>query len=218
MLPWPDPQGARSFPAPLVCSPHCRHPTSLGSGGRPAHPGLPQGERVSAAGMIVAAPPSSNPHSRGGGARHRCTRIAWLLQQGSGRRGPCQLSNLAKASYAASHPKKPPSEPGNSSILFSTARVACYSPTPTGARMGTCGPHARKQASGLLLLLLLLRQPARGGPHGLAVSVCLSVGSTRCMRCMRCGSQGIEAIFRPACGRAYSRTWTQQILGRYADD
>jgi len=54
----------------------------LGSGGRPAHPGLPQGERVSAAGVIAAAPLSSNPHSRGGGARHRCTRIAWLLQQG----------------------------------------------------------------------------------------------------------------------------------------
>lgn len=49
-----------------------------------------------------------------------------------------------------------------------------------------------------------------GDPLGLAAVVL-------CLRdAMR--SKGIEAIFRAACGRGYSRTWTQRILGRYADD
>lgn len=39
--------------------------------------------------------------------------------------------------------------------------------------------------------------------------------SVLCLRdAMRCGARaGIEAIFRAACGRGYSRTWTQRIFG-----
>lgn len=47
-----------------------------------AHPGLPQGERARAAGMIAATVPI---HSRGGGARHRAALhgAGAGLQQGS---------------------------------------------------------------------------------------------------------------------------------------
>lgn len=231
MLPWEDPQGARSFPAPLfacaggptlVCSPHCRHPTSLGSGGRPAHPGLPQGERVSAAGIIAAPTPSSIPNSRGGGARHRCTRIAGLLQQGSSRRGSCLLSNLAKASYTALHYQESP-HPNRAipSILFSTS-TGCFV-TPRGSP-----PRQRTDGAGFTSenWRAALKEPWKASKQGCcccarsgwaARAGRLSISRVDAMHAMRI-QQDIEAIFRPACGRAYSRTWTQRILGRYADD
>lgn len=186
-----------------------------------AHPGLPQGERARAAGMIAATVPI---HSRGGGARHRAC-IAW------GGRGPA-------CSRAATLQQ--------SRVLLTAGHMRCCtirdSPHPNraiysfffcgllhrGGLPGYSSPPAhgwgtfhQTQAAG--------RSQGRAGLGCCPCCPCCArpggtcsgwAGGGRVLRDAGCGAEqeGIEAIFRAACGRVYSRSWTQRILGRYADD
>lgn len=146
-LRWADPQGARSFPAPLFgCSrrtdlgvlaslPSSDH---LGSGGQPAHPGLPQVERVWLAGMIAAPPLRVPPIPEAVGRAIAAPALHGFAagQQGSraaaeGRvccpTWPRRLTHCI--TLHGLQQRSPPPHPNRAipSILFSTARVACCS-------------------------------------------------------------------------------------------
>lgn len=152
-------------------------------------------------------------HGRAGGrvGLQQCSRAATLTAEScSG--GMSGLGNW--------HYTRFPPHPNRAIYFFlgdSTARVTRLL-LPTGARMGqvsstqTAGRNARQGQAGQGGLLLLLLRPPGWGPFRAG-------GGRSCVYAMRCGARaGIEAIFRAACGRGYSRTWTQRILGRYADD
>lgn len=184
------------------------------SGARRAHPGLPQGERVPEAGMIAAGGPSI---SRGGGARHRL-RVhphCMALQQGS--RAAAAESCLVVAAGWEYTMQKFPIRTGQSISFF------LWTPPPRGFP-GNSPPPARTDGAGFINPDCgpQLQAPQAGAGFA-APARPPSVGRQRSvggsMR-LRSGARtkGIEAIFRAACGRAYSRTWTQRILGRYADD
>lgn len=236
-----DPQGARSFPAPFVwvrrrtdlgvlaSLPSSDH---LGSGGQPAHPGLPQVERVWLAGMI-AAPPFRVPpipeavgraiaapalHGsaagrQGGRAAGQQQRVVSVVQLGQG------VLHTALHGLLCTTSSPSPIRTGQFHLYCSPPRGLLVAPVPTGARMGQVSSArnlraARKEGnqSRATIVVYCLLRPAGVGRAGWQ-AVCRVDAMMHAMRI-----QGIEAIFRPACGRAYSRTWTQRILGRYADD
>lgn len=222
------PQGARSFPAPYlavaggptlvcVCSPHCRHPTSSWVA-RPWHtPVCHQGERGRAAGMIAARVTPPLPRRWGMSSCVHCMGGRVGLQQGS---NDLQSRVLVRRAGQLHYTRFPP-HPNRAIYFFlwdSTARVTRLL-LPTGARMGqvsstqTAGRNARSRSRASRAAAAAAAAPARVG----TLSGWRAVGAVF-TRCDAMRSKGIEAIFRAACGRGYSRTWTQRILGRYAED
>lgn len=224
---WAWPPGSSEFPSSSSLAVARR--TDLGAvlaslpssdlvvgGARRAHPGLPQGERRRAAGIIAAGGPSI---SRGGGAHHRSACAPAL-------HGPGCSSSRAAAAVRVVSAACSGWELHRAAELFPirTGQFISFcgllhragsqvTPPPPARTDGAgfinpdCGPHCQQHK---LQGLLWLRPPTARSDSGRS-------GRRGC-DAMRSKEQGIEAIFRAACGRAYSRTWTQRILGRYADD
>lgn len=109
----------------------------------------------------------------------------------------------------------PPIRTGQSISSCGTLHLAGYQVTP---------PHRRTDGAGFIQprVRAATQGQGRASRAVAAAAAPARVGtlsgwrrSVLCLRdAMRCGARaGIEAIFRAACGRGYSRTWTQRIFG-----
>lgn len=131
--------------------------------------------------------------------------------QGSGSRVVC----LAVGLWRNTPCRNSPSEPGKLFLFVDLHRAGSQETPPHRRTVGAgfinpdCGPHWQAAQAGLFFCC------ARPGWDRSCWQRSVGVDAERCGARSK---QGIEAIFRAACGRAYSRTWTQRILGRYADD
>lgn len=199
----------------------------LVSGGMRAHPGLPQGERARAAGMIAATvPPHPLPRRWGTPSCPHCMVRAAGLQQVQQQQQHCRVVFWLSARLGMHYTTwyglhEFPIRTGQSISfpLVDSLHRAGYQVTP---------PHRRTDGARFIQPRLRAARKARAGWAGLAAMLRPRPGGTLCTGWRRsgfyamrwCGAEqkGIEAIFRAACGRVYSRSWTQRILGRYADD
>lgn len=151
---------------------------------------------------------SSSPNSRGGGARHRCTRIAWLCSRAAGQQqrvvSVVQLGqgvlHTALHLHGLQQVPLPPIRTGQFHLYCSPPPGLLVAPVPTGARLGQVSSArnlraARKEGKKSRATAAAATAPARGGPRGLAgCQDCMSVGS---MRCMRCGSRALKLSLGP---------------------